>query len=306
MTINAQTPADRHVPAAPRRRLGWVVAVLLLLLLLLGGAGVWWVVHHPSGRGGGDASHTNEAPPDAAPGPLCSDDDDPKYLEHLEFGPPVETSFDRGRLDALPARPIPEVEQYPWQPPELVAVLGEHRMRGQLIAASPDGTTLAVGSPGDGFLRIGPTETVHEKVVLTCPGGVQALAWAAGRGRSGRQLRRRRGAAVSTCATSTRSPTRSRWTRWPGWSRTYRTPPTASTSSAATTRRNSASPGCGTWTRARSSTSCKHSGPVMGVAFSPTPGDYRALTGGGPEDGQLHLWADAVKGDDQTTIEFRG
>ncbi len=50
----------------------------------------------------------------------------------------------------------------------------------------------------------------------------------------------------------------------------------------------------------------KHSGPVMGVAFSPVPGDYRALTGGGAEDGRLHLWSDAVKSDEQRTIEFAG
>ncbi len=49
-----------------------------------------------------------------------------------------------------------------------------------------------------------------------------------------------------------------------------------------------------------------HAGPVMGAAFSPVPGDYRALTGGGPDDGSLHLWTDAVKGEDQTAIEFRG
>jgi WD40 repeat protein len=39
------------------------------------------------------------------------------------------------------------------------------------------------------------------------------------------------------------------------------------------------------------------------VAFSPVAGDYRALTGGGPVDGQLHLW-DAVAGT-ETTVDFR-
>jgi WD40 repeat protein len=47
----------------------------------------------------------------------------------------------------------------------------------------------------------------------------------------------------------------------------------------------------------------KHVGPVMGVALSPVPGDYRALTGGGVEDGQLHLW-NAATGQEVAVIDF--
>jgi WD40 repeat protein len=48
-----------------------------------------------------------------------------------------------------------------------------------------------------------------------------------------------------------------------------------------------------------------HIGPVMSVAFSPIAGDYRALTAGGPEDGQFHLW-DAVTGkQERAVIDFR-
>jgi WD40 repeat protein len=43
----------------------------------------------------------------------------------------------------------------------------------------------------------------------------------------------------------------------------------------------------------------------MGVAFSPVKGDYRALTGGGPQDGQLHLWDAAVGKELRKSIDFR-
>ena len=135
--MSGRTRAPARQP--PSRRYGWLLALLLLLLLFgVGGtACVWWLTHNTSGPGDGGTAGTEGPSPDPVKLPTCSDDADPKYLEHLDFGPPIETRFDRKRLDALPDRPIPDIEKYPWQPAELVAVLGEHRMRGQLFAARP-------------------------------------------------------------------------------------------------------------------------------------------------------------------------
>jgi WD40 repeat protein len=53
-------------------------------------------------------------------------------------------------LDRLDALGIPEVERYPWQPKELVAVLGEHRGRHQAALAG-----LAISADGQKVVSIG-------------------------------------------------------------------------------------------------------------------------------------------------------
>src|SRR5689334_7467565 len=129
-------------PARPaaRRGWGWLLALLLLVLLAGGLGGAWWWRGRMAAPGPGQGGNGTQVPADDSQSklPLCSDEDDPKYLEHLEFGPPIEVRLDRRFLDALPGRPLPAGEVYPWQPKELVAILGEHRMRGNLMAASPD------------------------------------------------------------------------------------------------------------------------------------------------------------------------
>ncbi len=167
---------DSNPKPSSSRRSRTLLAIVLGLLLLSGGCVLWL-------RSGG-SSATTDSSGDGAKGqqtqrPACSDDDDPKYLEQLEFGPPIQVDFDRRWLNALADRPIPEVEVYPWQPEGLVAVLGEHRMRGTLFAVRADGKTMAVASPGDAFIRLGPIDTLHEKHLLPCPGGALALAWSA-------------------------------------------------------------------------------------------------------------------------------
>ena len=82
-----------------------MLALLLLLLLGIGAAGgaLWW-----RGRGGDssaqDGSSNRQGDAANAVGTLCSDDDDPKYLEQLEFGPPIEVEFQRRFLDRLERR----------------------------------------------------------------------------------------------------------------------------------------------------------------------------------------------------------
>ena len=303
MSTKAQPSAASGAP--PARRRGWLLALLLLLLLIGGGAGgAWWFAHGgASGKGDGGTANGNQPTPDPVSLPVCSDDADPKYLERLDFGPPLETRFDRNRFDALPNRPIPDLEKYPWQPPELVAVLGEHRMRGQLFAASPDGKLLALASSWDGFVRIGPTDTVHEKAVFPCPNGAAAVAWAPD------------GAHVAVSCND-------------GVVRLYDVrnldkipdPLTLEKSTGLVTSLSYSgdskyllggdnTPKLGVaWVwdveALKVVNKLQHTGPVMGVAFSPAPGDHRALTAGGVEDGALRLW-DAVAGTCLAKIDFK-
>jgi WD40 repeat protein len=299
---------NRHTtdtPARPTSRRRWLLLAALLLLLL--GAGVGGVLWWRSSRGPSDNPPTGgPAGPHLVAGELCSDDDDPKYLEPLEFGPPIQVRFDRKWLDALPDHPIPALELYPeWQPKEgLVAILGEHRMRGTLFAVSPDGKTLAVAASGEGFIRFGGVDTLHEKHILACPGGARVLTWLAG----GNTL------AVS-CGDGM---VRLFDVRDPG---KVPDPVVLEKPDALVTSLSFS--GDGKYLLGGDSTPKRalatvwdlqthkivnrliHVGPVMSVAFSPVPGDYRALTAGGPEDGQLHLW-DAVTGkEERAVIDFR-
>lgn len=289
----------------PSRRRGWLLALLLLLLIGVAGAGgAWWWANRGGATGMGGATGPAEPSPDPVKSPACSDDADPKYLEHLDFGPPVETRFDRGRLDALPKRPIPEIEKYPWQPPELVAVLGEHRMRGQLIASSPDGKLLAVASPGDGWVRIGETDTVHEKALFPVLNGTRAVAWSS----DGASL------AVSCGDGVVRLYDVRNLDKIPE-PRSLEKPTglVASLSYSADGKYllgGDNTPKLGVawvWDAASLKVVRKlqHTGPVTDVAFSPVRGDYRALTAGGVEDASLRLWDNAVGSDTRTKIDFR-
>ncbi len=179
----AAEPASPEAPSAvpasaqkPRRRGFWLLA-LLALLLLVGGGGLalWW----RAGKGGGGANHAGSSDLHTDPPPRagCSDTSDLKVLDDLEFGDSVRAVFDPKFLDALREnKKIPEVEIYPWLPRDLIAILGEHRMRGPLLAISPDGTQVAVAGQ-DSYLRLGPLDTLHEKAVHAVPRGIHALAW---------------------------------------------------------------------------------------------------------------------------------
>jgi WD40 repeat protein/serine/threonine protein kinase len=75
-----------------------------------------------------------------------------------------------GPLDNLDPARIPAAERFPWQPAELVAVLGEHRQRHwarvQSVAWSADGTRIASGGGGDAAIRVWDAETLRERAVL--------------------------------------------------------------------------------------------------------------------------------------------
>jgi WD40 repeat protein len=274
------------------------------LLLLGGGVGAAFWLHHrstdPEGTGPSSGARKDGS---QAQRPACSDDDDPKYLEPLDFGPPIRVPFDRSALNALSERPIPALEAYPWQPAALVAVLGEHRMRGNLFALSPDGKTLAVAESGGTHIRIGSVDTIHETHVLDYPGATAALAWAP----DGSFL------AVAGGDGQVQTFDVRRLDRIAG--------PVALEKPAAPITSLSCSGdskyllgGDGTpkrgiaWVweiRTRKIVKrLKHIGPVMSVAFSPIPGDYRALTAGGPADGQLYLW-DALTDKRPALIDFK-
>ncbi len=303
----APAPAERPAAVAPpprRRRAAWLLVVLALLLL--GGAasvGCWWHFSEPNSdnRAGAGSSERDLPPPVEG----CSDTSDLKVLDDLVFGPSVRAPFDPKTLDALKDKPIPEVEVYPWQPPGLVAVLGEHRMRGAVIAASPDGKQIAVGGQ-DGFIRVGPIETMHEKAVLGGHVGVHALAWSP----KGDFLAAAQGGGVVRL-----------------WDvRDLDKVPEAVVLEKADDVRCLAYSSDGMFLlgggpeadgrgvlllwdvgdpAARRQVYRKlRSKPMLCVAFSPAPGDYRALWGGPEGDGALHL-IDAKSGDDLAVADCR-
>jgi WD40 repeat protein len=270
----------------------------------VGGIGgtLWWRNRSGAGTGTEDGSR-----PPAGPGkedPVCSDDDDPKYMvERIQYGPPLTPpSFERKFLDGLAERPIPEVEKYPWLPENLVAILGEHRMRGYLFALDPEGKRIAVASGG--WIRIGPLETLHEKWLLLNPVGAGAIAWSP----KGDKL------AVIGGDSIVRLHDVSNLDK-PGPLVTLERTGTVLTSLSFSgdgrylLAGDNAALGGVAWVwdledKGKIISRLRHSGPVQSVAFSPVPGDHRALTAGGPEDGQLHLW-DAVGGKKTAVIDFR-
>jgi WD40 repeat protein len=77
-----------------------------------------------------------------------------------------------GPLDRLDPERIPAAERFAWQPPELVAVLGEHRQRlwgwAWSVAWSADGKSIASGGTDD-VIRIWDAATMRERAVLRGP-----------------------------------------------------------------------------------------------------------------------------------------
>jgi RNA polymerase sigma factor (sigma-70 family) len=84
-----------------------------------------------------------------------------------------------GRADEQPSPPallraksIPAVERYPWQPAELVGIVGEHAGRGwgmmSSLAVSPDSSTLATAELASdaGIVRLWDAKTLRERAML--------------------------------------------------------------------------------------------------------------------------------------------
>lgn len=298
---NAAEPPAPTPGQQGRRRGGWLLA-LLAILLLSGAVGLalWW--HGHGAANATDQAIASNRSTDVPPPADCSDDVDPKHLERLEFGKSIRADFDGKYLTSLKDKPIPEVEVYPWQPKDLVAILGEHRMRGTVIAASPDGTLLAVAGGQDTFIRIGPVESLHEKAVLAGHGGgMYALAWSP----TGKVLASSSGDGMVRLW-DVRNPDK--------------VPEPVVLEKAVVTSLAFSHDGkyligggpkadqTGTlwvWDAGKGQLLHKldHGAPVQGVAFSPV--DYRVLSGGGQKDGKLYLW-DAVRGGEPlTTIDFK-
>jgi hypothetical protein len=90
----------------------------------------------------------------------------------FEFKPPPP-----GPLDRLDPGKIPATDRFPWQPKELVAVLGEHRGRSwsslRNVAVSPNGK-LAASSGEDSLVCVWDAETLRLQAVLQ---GHTAAVW---------------------------------------------------------------------------------------------------------------------------------
>jgi WD40 repeat protein len=76
----------------------------------------------------------------------------------------------KGMLDRLDPASIPAEERLPWQPKELVAVIGRQRPRSlsgaERIALSPDGKYLAIIEYTTPFVRLWDTATLRERAVI--------------------------------------------------------------------------------------------------------------------------------------------
>ncbi|MFO0965179.1 MAG: serine/threonine-protein kinase [Gemmataceae bacterium] len=127
-------PASEMGRSSGGKRVYLTLAALLVLLLGGGLVALQFM--------GGNGKEQNDPDKDksgslALPGPKT-----------LDFGPPIVATFDPKYLDALDPAKIPPLERFDGQPKELVGVLGEHRLRGSVIAVSPDGSLIATATPG--------------------------------------------------------------------------------------------------------------------------------------------------------------
>jgi WD40 repeat protein len=99
--------------------------------------------------------------------------EEPKKEEPKKEEPRDKLAPAKG-LDRLDPKQIPADEVFMWQPPELVAVLGQHQQRhwGTVFSAaiSPDGKRFASGGGGDRRVVVGDAATGRTLGVLTTPG----------------------------------------------------------------------------------------------------------------------------------------
>ncbi len=173
----SSAPDASSLPAQESRGKRRWLLVLLALLLVVGGIATGVVLILAQNR---PVTTHKEIPADTGLStvPPSDDPEDDKTLDTIAFGPSIRATFNPDLLNALDPRKIPEIERYDWQPDELVAVFGEHRMRGTLVAVSPDSKLVAVASPYDRFVRIGSSDTLHERALLDGhQAGVAALAF---------------------------------------------------------------------------------------------------------------------------------
>src|SRR4029077_19224723 len=82
-------------------------------------------------------------------------------------------------LDRLDHSQIPALQVYPWQPKELVAVIGEHQWKHwqavRCLVISPNGKMVASGGD-DGAIRIWDPGTGRQQNVISSGTSVNALA----------------------------------------------------------------------------------------------------------------------------------
>jgi eukaryotic-like serine/threonine-protein kinase len=160
VAANSATTAGLAAPRPKRRR--WALLAAAVLAVLVSALGTWlW-------KGGKETKS-----PEKSTGV-------PYTNEPIVIGEPIRVRFDSRWLDALDPAKIPAVERYSWQPKELVAVLGEHRLRGVLVAIRPDGKQIASSNLGNPYLGpysvlLGDAETLHVRQAL--PIRASALAY---------------------------------------------------------------------------------------------------------------------------------
>jgi RNA polymerase sigma factor (sigma-70 family) len=121
--------------------------IFLPILVLALGAGVGWL------------SYGHNSPVDPATQP-----------EQIQAsGPRQQAKASASGLARLDSGRIPPEERFDWQPPELVAVIGEHRGRSwagiRVVALSPDGTS-AASAGDDRLIHVWDAATLRERATL--------------------------------------------------------------------------------------------------------------------------------------------
>ncbi len=167
MTVAKPKPA----PARPPRRRRVLVGLMLAGVAAVAVGAIVIIVRDKNGNEVGKLSV-----PDGGSAQVINDGDKkPNETKKPDETKKSETIVaGNSPLDLLDPAQIPAAERYPWQPKELVAVIGEHRGRnwGGIfnVAYSPDGKT--VFSAGDGVF-LWDAETLRERGAL--PGNYAAF-----------------------------------------------------------------------------------------------------------------------------------
>ncbi len=174
LEVALATPPAAAAVAAPPGRRRWIGP--LVAAAMLGGALIaWQVIIRIRDKEGREtvikapAGSTVTVETAEAPGPEArtSRPAPPAPTPRKVATAPAAAASPLGPLDRLDPAAIPPVEKFPWQPDELVAVFGTHRMRHwgpvRCLALTSDGKTIATGGDQNGTILLWDVATMRVK-----------------------------------------------------------------------------------------------------------------------------------------------